>query len=52
MEYRGGELELEPIFQEGRFVTPSDALRLLSHENDRGIVQQAIAEASRRVGER
>ena len=52
MDYRAGEIQLEPIFRDGRFVTPNEALRLLSHENDRQIVEQAIEQMSSRVGER
>lgn len=39
----GGQLRLEPIFGDGRFVGEEEALRLLTHANDRAIVTRAFA---------
>jgi 8-oxo-dGTP pyrophosphatase MutT (NUDIX family) len=52
MEYRSGQIQVESIFQDGRFVTPNEALRLLSHGNDREIVEQAIEQMSSRARQR
>lgn len=38
----GGEIAHEPIFAEARFVNLDEALRLLTHDADRGILEKAI----------
>jgi hypothetical protein len=38
----GGEIAHEPIFAEAKFVSLDEALRLLTHEADRGILEKAI----------
>ena len=38
----GGEIAHEPIFSEARFVSLDEALRLLTHDADRGILEKAI----------
>jgi 8-oxo-dGTP pyrophosphatase MutT (NUDIX family) len=38
----GGEIAHEPIFAEARFVNLEEALRLLTHDADRGILEKAI----------
>jgi 8-oxo-dGTP diphosphatase len=52
MEYRSGTIQVEKIFQDGHFVAPAQALRLLSHSNDREIVEEAIERMAERVGGR
>jgi 8-oxo-dGTP pyrophosphatase MutT (NUDIX family) len=36
-------LRIEPVFDEAKFVTPEEALELLTHDNDRTILKKAIA---------
>jgi 8-oxo-dGTP pyrophosphatase MutT (NUDIX family) len=38
----GGEIAHEPIFAEARFVGLDEALRLLTHDADQGILEKAI----------
>jgi bis(5'-nucleosidyl)-tetraphosphatase len=38
----GGEIAHEPIFAEARFASLEEALRLLTHDADRGILEKAI----------
>jgi len=38
----GGDIAHEPIFAEARFVGLDEALRLLTHDADRGILEKAI----------
>ena len=39
----GGEIRHEPIFSEARFTPLEEALRILTHEADRGLLEKAIA---------
>jgi ADP-ribose pyrophosphatase YjhB (NUDIX family) len=43
----GGEIAHEPIFSEARFVGLSEALRMLTHDADRGILEKAIERLGR-----
>jgi len=42
MECRGGELALEPLFRQARFMHPEEALRLLTFANDRALLNRAL----------
>ena len=43
----GGEIAHEPIFSEAKFVVLAEALRMLTHEADRGILEKAIEQLAR-----
>ncbi len=43
MECQGGELAVEPLFRQARFVRPEEALRLLTFANDRMLLSRALA---------
>ncbi len=43
MECKGGELAVEPLFSQARFVPPEEALRLLTFANDREVLRRALA---------
>jgi 8-oxo-dGTP pyrophosphatase MutT (NUDIX family) len=42
MEWRGGDLAVEPLFRQARFAPPEEALRLLTFANDRALVNRAL----------
>jgi ADP-ribose pyrophosphatase YjhB (NUDIX family) len=46
-----GEIEHEPIFAEARFVPIGEALRLLSHDADRRLLERAIEAGSGAPGQ-
>jgi hypothetical protein len=37
-----GEIQHEPIFAEARFVPTAEALRLLTHQADRSLLERAL----------
>lgn len=43
MECQGGELVVEPLFRQARFMHPEEALRLLTFANDRMLLGRALA---------
>jgi ADP-ribose pyrophosphatase YjhB (NUDIX family) len=44
-----GEIQHEPIFAEARFVPTAEALRLLTHEADRSLLERALEREAARA---
>jgi 8-oxo-dGTP pyrophosphatase MutT (NUDIX family) len=48
MKCRESDLEIEPVFGEGRFVQPEEALQLLTFAGDQEVLRKALAQIHRK----